>query len=91
MLQVSYEPLWETLSARDMKKVDLKTIITPTALKKLQNHEPVSLNVLKLQRSFQPEAVRGAGRAGGEARGVQANGIVYHTLIGLTYHEGLHD
>lgn len=46
MLQVSYEPLWETLSARDMKKVDLKAIITPAALKKLQNHEPVSLNVL---------------------------------------------
>ena len=46
MLQVSYEPLWETLSDRDMKKADLKAIITPATLKKLQNHEPVSLNVL---------------------------------------------
>ena len=29
-----------------MKKVDLKTVVSAAALKKLQNHEPVSLNVL---------------------------------------------
>lgn len=46
MLQISYDLLWETLSARNMKKIDLKSIISPAALKKLQNHEPVSLNVL---------------------------------------------
>ena len=29
-----------------MKKVDLTAVISSAALKKLQNHEPVSLNVL---------------------------------------------
>ena len=46
MLQLSYAPLWETLAARDMKKIDLAAVISPASLKKLQNHEPVSLNVL---------------------------------------------
>ena len=46
MLQISYDPLWETLRKRDMKKLVLKKIISPAAMKKLQNVEPVSLNVL---------------------------------------------
>ena len=46
MLQISYAPLWEVLAARAMKKVNLTAVISPAALKKLQNHEPVSLNVL---------------------------------------------
>ena len=46
MLQISYEPLWETLRERDMKKLELKEILSPAAMKKLQNVEPVSLNVL---------------------------------------------
>ena len=46
MLQISYAPLWETLAAKCMKKVDLMSVISSAALKKLQNHEPVSLNVL---------------------------------------------
>ena len=46
MLQISYAPLWETQVARGMKKVDLTAVISSAALKKLQNHEPVSLNVL---------------------------------------------
>lgn len=46
MLQISYAPLWETLAVRGMKKVDLTALISSAALKKLQNHEPVSLNVL---------------------------------------------
>ena len=46
MLQISYAPLWETLAARDMKKVDLTAVISSAALKKMQNHELVSLNVL---------------------------------------------
>ena len=46
MLQISYAPLWETLAAREMKKVELTTVISSASLKKLQNHEPVSLNVL---------------------------------------------
>ena len=46
MLQISYAPLWEVLAARAMKKVDLTAVISPAALKKLQNHEAVSLNVL---------------------------------------------
>ena len=45
---ISYEPLWRTLQSRQMKKIDLvrKGLISPSALKKLQNHEPVSLNVI---------------------------------------------
>ena len=46
MLQISYAPLWETLAKREMKKVELTTVISSASLKKLQNHEPVSLNVL---------------------------------------------
>ena len=46
MLQISYAPLWETLAAREMKKVELTAEISSASLKKLQNHEPVSLNVL---------------------------------------------
>ena len=46
MLQISYAPLWETLVKREMKKVELTTVISSASLKKLQNHEPVSLNVL---------------------------------------------
>ena len=46
MLQISYAPLWETLAKRKMKKVELTTMISSASLKKLQNHEPVSLNVL---------------------------------------------
>ena len=46
MLHISDAPLWETLAARDLKKVDLTAVISSAALKKLQNHEPVSLNVL---------------------------------------------
>ena len=36
----------ETLAAREMKKVELTAVISSASLKKLQNHEPVSLNVL---------------------------------------------
>ena len=45
---ISYEQLWRTLSAMNLKKIDLvkKGLISAAALKKLQNHEPVSLNVL---------------------------------------------
>ena len=45
---ISYEPLWRTLSSRKMKKIDLvkKGLISAASLKKLQNHEPVSLNVI---------------------------------------------
>ena len=46
MLQISYAPLWEVLAARSMKKVDLTAVISSAALKKMQNHEPVSLNAL---------------------------------------------
>ena len=46
MLQITYEPLWETLKEQDMKKLELKAILSPAAMKKLQNVEPVSLNVL---------------------------------------------
>lgn len=46
MLQISYAPLWEVLAARSMKKVELTAVISSASLKKLQNHEPVSLNVL---------------------------------------------
>ena len=46
MLQISYAPLWETLAKRKMKKAELTTVISSASLKKLQNHEPVSLNVL---------------------------------------------
>ena len=46
MLQISYAPLWETRVKREMKKVELTTVISSASLKKLQNHEPVSLNVL---------------------------------------------
>ena len=45
---ISYEPLWRTLQSRGMKKIDLVRtgFVTSAALKKLQNHEPVSLNVI---------------------------------------------
>ena len=46
MLQISYAPLWETLAKREMKKVELTTVISSASLKKLQTPEPVSLNVL---------------------------------------------
>lgn len=46
MLVISYEPLWHTLKARGMKKLELKTVISSAALKKLQHDEPVSLNML---------------------------------------------
>ena len=46
MLQISYAPLWETLAKRGTKKVELTAVISSASLKKLQNHEPVSLNVL---------------------------------------------
>ncbi len=48
MLQLSYEPLWETLASRGLLHVDLARngIITPAALKKLERNEPVSLNVI---------------------------------------------
>lgn len=46
MLQISYDPLWDTLRKRNMKKLALREIISPAAMKKLQNVEPVSLNVL---------------------------------------------
>ena len=45
---ISYEPLWRTLSARNMKKIDLvkRGLISSSALKKMQRPEPVSLNVV---------------------------------------------
>ena len=45
---ISYEPLWRTLSARGMKKIDLvkKGYISASALKRMQQPEPVSLNVI---------------------------------------------
>ena len=46
MLQISYAPLWETLAKSGTKKVELTAVISYASLKKLQNHEPVSLNVL---------------------------------------------
>ncbi len=46
MLQISYAPLWEALAEREMKKVELTAVISSASLKKLQNHESVSLNVL---------------------------------------------
>lgn len=46
MLVISYEPLWHTLKARGMKKLELKMVISSAALKKLQRDDPVSLNML---------------------------------------------
>ena len=45
---ISYEPLWTTLSAMNLKKIDLvkNGIITSAALKKIQRGDPVSLNVV---------------------------------------------
>lgn len=45
---ISYDPLWATLKSRGLKHIDLvwQNIITPSALKKLQRGEPVSLNVV---------------------------------------------
>ena len=34
MLQISYAPLWETLAAREMKKVELTAVISSASLKK---------------------------------------------------------
>ena len=49
MLQLSYEPLWETLRSQCLLHVDLTRngIITSAALKKLERGEPVSLNVVR--------------------------------------------
>ena len=49
MLQLSYEPLWETLRSQGLLHVDLTRngIITSAALKKLERGEPVSLNVVR--------------------------------------------
>ncbi len=46
MLQISYEPLWETLAQRNMKKKELTTVISSAALQKLKNDDPVSLNTI---------------------------------------------
>ena len=46
MLQISYAPLWGTLAARGMKKAELTAVVSSSALQKLKNNEPVSLNVL---------------------------------------------
>ena len=45
---ISYAPLWQTLKDRGLKKIDLVrlNIITPSALKKMEKTEPVSLNVI---------------------------------------------
>lgn len=48
MLQLSYEPLWETLAAQGLYHVDLvrRGITTEAALKKLERDEPVSMKVV---------------------------------------------
>ena len=48
MLQLSYDPLWETLVQRNLRHVDLvrNGIITSAALKKLERDEPISLKVV---------------------------------------------
>ncbi len=48
MLQVSYQPLWDTLSSRGMIHKDLVRLglISAAMLKKMEHREPVSLNVL---------------------------------------------
>ena len=48
MLQLSYDPLWETLAQQNRLHVDLvrNGIITSAALKKLERDEPVSLKVV---------------------------------------------
>ena len=45
---ISYAPLWQTLKDRGLKKIDLVrlNIITPSALKKMEKTEPVSLNAI---------------------------------------------
>lgn len=43
---LSYKPLWHTLKARSIKKLELKEILSPAALKKIQHDEPFSLNML---------------------------------------------
>lgn len=48
MFTISYEPLWSLLRGRGLKKIDLvrQFGLSPSALKKLEKGEPVSLNVL---------------------------------------------
>ena len=48
MLQLSYDPLWKTLSEQSAMHVDLvrQGIITSAALKKSERGEPVSLKVV---------------------------------------------
>ena len=48
MLQLSYDPLWQTLTAQNLHHVDLvrNDIITAAALKKLERDEPISLKVV---------------------------------------------
>jgi len=48
MLQLSYDPLWETLAQQNLLHVDLvrNGIITSAALKKLERDEPISLKVV---------------------------------------------
>lgn len=48
MLQLSYDPLWETLARQNLRHVDLvrNGIITSAALKKLERDEPISLKVV---------------------------------------------
>ena len=48
MLQLTYDPLWQTLTAQNLHHVDLvrNDIITAAALKKLERDDPVSLKVV---------------------------------------------
>ena len=48
MLQLSYDPLWETLARQNLRHVDRvrNGIITSAALKKLERDEPISLKVV---------------------------------------------
>ena len=48
MLQLSYDPLWQTLAQQNRLHVDLvrNGIITSAALKKLERDEPISLKVV---------------------------------------------
>ena len=45
---ISYDPLWATLKAQGLHKIDLvrKGLVSSSALKKMKNCEPVSLNVV---------------------------------------------
>ena len=46
MLQLSYAPLWATLNDTGMKKIDLIGIVSNSALRKIENEDPVSLKVI---------------------------------------------